>query len=218
MSTDQSGAKRWDAIPVWGTGWFVAVFVLDTAIWFADQDRAIWLGFVLLPVAGAAAVGLPTFMAVRTNGSRAPRAQALVWIVGFTIAAALVMNNVLEHHRLGRPGEVNVNTTETMRQRQASFSRWGKSPEVMASFFFSIGAIFSLAVTTGIVSGIIATTPTAPHRWPSILGFGFATGLAMIAGLWSRSRRIDHPAGWPLRRRVHGRNDRRMGPIQAPTL
>jgi len=182
---DASQSRRWDAIPVWGTGWFVAVFVLVSAIWFVDQDRAVWLAFLLLPVAGAAAVGLPTFMAVRRNGSRAPRAQALVWVVGFTIAAALVMNTIRDHHRVGRPGEVNANTTETMRQRQASFSRWGQSPEVMASFFFSIATIFSLAVTTGIVSGIVATKPTAPHRWPSVLGFGFATGLAMIAGLWA---------------------------------
>jgi hypothetical protein len=135
-------------------------------------------------MAGAAAVGLPTFIAVQRNGSRAPRAQALVWVVGFTIAAALVLNTVRDHHRPGRPGEVNVNTTETMRQRQASFTRWGQSPEVMSSFVFSIATIFGLAVTTGIVSGIVATKPTVRYRWLSVLRFGFAAGLGILAALW----------------------------------
>lgn len=46
-------------------------------------------------------------------------AQAFVWVVGFTIVGALLMNGFGDHHRLAKPGDLNINTRETMRERQA---------------------------------------------------------------------------------------------------
>jgi hypothetical protein len=107
-----------------------------------------------------------------------------VWVVGFTIAGAVLMNIVGPHHRLAQPGDLNINTTETMRQRQASFDRWGRPPEVVASFISSVVVIVSFALVAGILSAIVGTTVETPQRWRAIPIFGLAAAVGIIAGLW----------------------------------
>jgi hypothetical protein len=155
-------------------GWTVGAIALGVAFWLFAQERALWLSFLLIPAAGAAAFGLPTFVGARRTGSRAPVLQAFVWVVGFTIAGALLAKEFGDHHRLARPGDLNINTTETMRERQASFNRWGKPPEVMASLFFSVAVIVSVAVASGIVSATVGTHSATPGRWRAIPLFGVA--------------------------------------------
>jgi hypothetical protein len=184
METAQTREMRWHPVPFWGMGWTAGAVALGVAFWLFAEQRAVWLSFLLLPIAGAAAFGLPTYIGARRTGSRAPSAQAFVWVVGFTIAGVLLMNTFGDHHRLAEPGDLNINTRETMRERQASFDRWGSPPEVVASFFFSVAVIISFAITAGMVSAIVGTQRVTPQRWRAVLLFGLAASLAIIAGLW----------------------------------
>jgi len=119
METAQTREMRWHPVPFWGMGWTAGAVALGVAFWLFAEQRAVWLSFLLLPIAGAAAFGLPTYIGARRTGSRAPSAQAFVWVVGFTIAGVLLMNTFGDHHRLAEPGDLNINTRETMRERQA---------------------------------------------------------------------------------------------------
>jgi hypothetical protein len=175
---------RWDVVPLWGIGWTVGAIALVLAFWLFTERRVVWLSFLLLPTAGASSYGLPTIVGIHRTGSRAPWLQAFIWVLGFTIAAAVLMDACADQHRLAQPGDLNINTTETMRQRQASFDKWGMPPERVASLLFSAVVIISFALASGSVAAIVASEVTTPHRWLAIPLFGLASAGAIIAGLW----------------------------------
>jgi hypothetical protein len=112
----------------------------------------------------------------------APRRQAGVWVVAFLVAMSFVAEKFAQPHRLARPGDLNINTTETMRQRQLSFERWGRPPEDVDRLVFLILAVACFAVTSGTVSALVATTKRAPRRWQHALLFGVAAGGSVIVG------------------------------------
>jgi hypothetical protein len=184
MEAAQAREVRWHPVPFWGMGWTVGAIALGIAAWLFEEKRAVWLSFLLLPTAGIAAFGLPTVIGAFRTGSRAPWAQAFIWVVGFTIAGVLLMNTFGDQHRLAEPGDLNINTSETILQRQASFDKWGRSPEEMASFFFSVAVIITFAVAAGILSAIVGTQAAALHKWLAIPLFGLAAALGIVVGLW----------------------------------
>ena len=122
MDARSARKPRWHPVPFSALGWTVGAIALGVAFWLFAQERAYWLSFLLLPTAGAVAFGLPTFVGARRTGSRAPLVHALVWELGFTIAAALVMNEFGDRNRPAKPGDLNMNTSETIRQRSSEFS------------------------------------------------------------------------------------------------
>jgi hypothetical protein len=184
METAQARSTRWHPVPFWGIGWSVGAIAFLAALAVFAKERAWWVSFLLLPTAGAAAFGLPTYVGARRTAARAPLMQAFVWVAGFTIAGAFVMNDLSDRHRLAKPGELNINTDESMRERQRSFARWGRPPEVVASLFLSVGVVISFSVVSGIVSANIGTDAGTPQRAVASTLFGIAAAFGIIIGLW----------------------------------
>jgi hypothetical protein len=183
MDNAQGREMRWHPVPFWGMGWTLGAITLGIAFWLFAEKRAVWLSLVLIPPAGVVAFGLPWLIGALRAGSRSPHMQALVWVVGFTIAATLLMNTLGSHHRGAEPGDQNTNTFETMVQRQSSFDKWGRPPEVVASFLFSVAVIISFAGASGIVSAMVGAQPATPQPWRAIPSFGLTAAVGIISVL-----------------------------------
>ena len=164
----------------WGAGWCVGAIMLAPETFGLVAER----GGLLLPLrmllASAAAFGAPTFIAARRSGWRWPTIHALIWFIGFTVAGIVVIEYLRPH--APAPGALNINTTETMRARQASFGRWGVAPEVVSAYIFTITVIAAAPFSTAFLSALIATGAIMARVGRAAL-FGVAAAMAILGGV-----------------------------------
>ena len=133
-------------------------------------------------LAGTASVGIPTYLGARRNRSHRPIVQSLVWVASFAVAAVMLSEHYLERTALAQPGELNINTFETMRERQASFDRWGVAPEVVSSFMLTLTVVVASSFCGGLLSALVGSGWGRTRLMRGML-FGLATAVATTAGL-----------------------------------
>lgn len=173
---------RWHPIPFWGMGWTVALVACFIAMVLLAEDRMLPVAFLLIALAALAAFGLPVFVSARRAGARAPILEAGVWAFASFLAMSIIADTYAVPHRLARPGDLNVNTTETMRARQQSFDRWGLSPEAIERRVTLVSAIGTFAVASGFCSALLGGVPGRRRKWSSVFTFGLTAALAVYAG------------------------------------
>lgn len=167
------------SIAAWGFGWCVGAIIL--LLFVLDATRAQPIAAVLFVAAGAAAFGVPTHLATRPYGSGRAIGQALIWVIGFAVAGALLSDHYLAQTGLASPGDLNINTDETMRARQASFDRWGVEPDVVSSVAFTFTIVTAFCFGSGTLSALIASGWGIKRMIRGML-FGLVTTVAVIAG------------------------------------
>jgi hypothetical protein len=163
----------------WGLGWGISV--LTAAVAFAIGDwRAVWGHYPVALVIGTIGFGLPVRLGAQRNGSRYPTVEAVIWVLGFTLAAIVLVDHFVAATQLAKPGDLNINTTETMRQRTEYYSTWHYPPE--AVFVFTV--LSSFGIGCGFLSAFVAQWPSRGiAQLASATGFAAATGLAVFVGL-----------------------------------
>lgn len=144
--------------------------------------RAEAIEALLVLLASAASFGGPTYFAARRHESRQPLVQALVWVVGIAGAGIVLSEYYLAQTALAQPGDLNINTYETMRARQASFDSWGQSPETVSSFVFTFTVVMASTFGTGLLSALVASGWRIAGVIRGTL-FGLASAFAITAGL-----------------------------------
>lgn len=166
----------------WGVGWCIGAVIFALAFLVLSARRAEVVTTPLILLGSAVSFGVPTYLAARRNGSRRPIVQALVWVIVFTIGGIALSEHFLARTALASPGELNINTYETMRARQASFDRWGVEPEVVSSFVFTFAVVVASSFGSGLLSAL-AVSGVGIIRLIRGTLFGLATAIAIIAGL-----------------------------------
>jgi len=170
------------AIVAWGVGWCIGAVIFAMGFVLLAAFRAEAIEALLVLLASAASFGGPTYFAARRHGSRQPFVQALVWVIGIAVAGIVLSEYYLAQTALAQPGDLNINTYETMRARQASFDRWGVPPETVSSFAFTFAVVIASTFGSGLLSALVA------GGW-GIAGvirgtlFGLAGVIAITAGL-----------------------------------
>ena len=160
------------------------LFVPDVPLIEKAIRTAAVYAFLLIGLAGASAFGLPAFVAAYRTRSDRPSTQAVIWIAAFFIAMCPVALAYAQPHQLARPGDLNINTTETMRQRQQSFDRWGVPPETIERHLLVLKAVASFAFLGGAFSTFIAGVGGARRRWLDALLVGMAAVAGVILGAY----------------------------------
>jgi hypothetical protein len=103
-------------------------------------------------------------------------------VIGFTATVVILAQFAAASTKLASLGELNINTTETMRQREASFRRYGQAPEVVSRVML----VLSVLVTFGTGCGFLSALAAQEAGFGSVLRallFGIASCLALFMGL-----------------------------------
>jgi hypothetical protein len=163
----------------WSLGWGLGLVMSAVAVVALREWRSYWLCYLIELGVALVAFGLPIRAGARRTGSRHPTTEAMIWIVGFTAAAVVLTNYYLANTALALPGDLNINTTETIRERNEYFSRPHLPPELV--FSFSVVALF--AGGCGLLSGITARPwQGTTDLWRAAV-FGASTGVAVLTAL-----------------------------------
>jgi hypothetical protein len=167
----------------WGSGWCVGV--VGASIGLAlSVSGASWILYPLVPVVGAISFGFPSYVGARRARACHPIAQAIIWIIGFTAAALVLAQFYVASTRLASPGDLNINTTETMRRRVDYIGRFGHPPEVVFAAAFVLAVLVAFAAGCGFLSGLTATSSARGFNdTVRALVFGGATCVAVFTGL-----------------------------------
>lgn len=169
-------------IAAWAIGWCVGAMVFAVAFAVLAVQRTEWMVALLVLPASLAAFGFPTYIAARRNASRRPIVQALIWTIGAAAAGMVLSHHYVAETALASPGDLNINTTETIRARQASFERWGVAPEVVDSYVFSLEIIIAGCFGSALGSTLVAAAWEVKRLIHGML-FGLASAIAVVAGV-----------------------------------
>lgn len=174
---------RMRAVAAWAMGWAIGVAAFLVGFVVLGTRRAEAITTLIILFGSAAAFGLPNYVASRQARSKRPLVQALVWFVCFAVAGILLSKYYLAHTGLALPGELNINTDETIRARQASFDRWGVPPETVSSVVFTFDVLVASCLASGLLSALVASGWGVTRLIRGML-FGVATTVAIVAGLF----------------------------------
>lgn len=169
------------AIIAWGVGWCIGAAIFTMGFLVLATRRVEVVDALLILFASAVSFGGPAYFAARRDGSRQPIVQALVWIIGITTAGMVLSDYYLAQTALAQPGELNINTYETMQARQASFDRWGVPPETVSSFVFTCAVVIASTFASGLLSALVVSRGMAGIIRAAL--FGLASTVAITAGL-----------------------------------
>jgi hypothetical protein len=139
-----------------------------------------WSNAVLIVLVAAAAFGAPTLYATRAAGARHAWLQTAVWATGAALAMMFWAYGAaqISADDVGGP-EVNVNTTETMRQlteESQSASSW---PEEVV---LAGRVLIAFAALCGITTGMIAAKCKGVSPVVAAVGFAVAAAVAVATG------------------------------------
>jgi hypothetical protein len=136
--------------------------------------------YPLLLVVGALAFGLPTLLSARRRGSGLASAEAIVWAIGFVIAAVTLTAALTTASDLASPGDVNAVTTADMQRRNEYFRTW-HYPRA-AVLVVEVGGGFAFAC--GFITGVLSQpSRNGVARLASSAAFGIVTVVAIFLGL-----------------------------------
>ncbi len=118
------------SVVAWGAGWAVAAAMVALASGGIAPGTFTWSNAVLIVFVAAAAFGVPTLYATRAAGARQAWLQTAVWATGAALAMMFWAYGGarISADDVGGP-DVNVNTTETMRQRTEDSQNSSSWPE-----------------------------------------------------------------------------------------
>lgn len=105
----------------------------------------------------------------------------MVWVVGFAVAGLLLWDRYLAETGLAPPGALNINTTETMQARQASFDRWGMEPEAVSSVIFTLAIVTGFGFASATLSSLLGSGFGGRRILRATL-FGLISAAAVVAG------------------------------------
>lgn len=174
----------WPLVLNWGVGWTVGPVFYFGGFALLVHERMPSVAFLLIGLAGACAFGLPAIIAARRTNSRTPMLQGLAWVACFFVAMSMVALTFAEPHQMARPGELNINTTESMLERQQSFDRWGLPPEAIARRNLLRAAVLSFAFAGGVFSALIAGAHRPAWTVVAVLTSGLAAGAGVMLGAY----------------------------------
>jgi hypothetical protein len=164
----------------WGLGWSAGLFLIALYFWAIVMDHG-WPQYPLLLSAGFAALGWPMYISARDQRSARPRTEAILWVIGFVVLVSVLTEYQPAAARLASPGEVNVNTTESMQRREWYFHTFHRSPEQIGQIVFVFAAISMFGAGCGLASGAAATWSWAGRKkFMHSIAFGAATSAAVL--------------------------------------
>jgi hypothetical protein len=165
----------------WAAGWSLSVFIAVGPVVHLSGVQNFWFLYPLAPLIGSIAFGFPAYVGARSSKSSRPRWQALIWVIGFTATVVILAQFAAASTKLASLGELNINTTETMRQREASFRRRSSSGGRVPRDADAVGAR-DVRDGCGFLSALAAQEAGFGSVLRALL-FGIASCLALFMGL-----------------------------------
>jgi hypothetical protein len=193
MDTPAVAPRRQELHPALaaGFGWTFALVFAGVLFSTADPADLGLRQIIGAAVIGLAAFGMPMGALARRHGSRAPSRERLIWTIVVTVTTLILIDQAASVN-LASPGELNINTTETMRERQASFDRWGRPPEDVQALIRTVTVIAIGAILASVLSALAGAEPPRGRRFYLLLPVyaawtAVALGVSAIAGMLAMS-------------------------------
>ena len=168
------------SVVAWGAGWAVAACMVALASGGISPGAFTWSNAVIIVFVAAAAFGAPTLFATRAGGSRRAWLQTAIWATGAALAMMFWAFGAarISADDVGGP-DVNVNTTETMRQRTADSQNASSWPEELV---LAGRVLVAFSALCGLATGLIAAQRRGVSRVVAALGFAVAAAVAVTTG------------------------------------
>lgn len=167
-----------NAILGWFLGWAGGGLIAAAMIAVLSGSDVHWVANVLAVAFAAVGFGFPVVKGATAAGASHPKLEGLVWTIGFSVAAMMLVGYYVDSTGLAQPGDLNINTTETMRQRDEYFRTAHYPPEVV----FATWVVVLTAGTCGLVSGVVNTGRTVARAWRPIV-FAATVAAGIVAAL-----------------------------------
>jgi hypothetical protein len=167
---------RLDLVGMWAACWAVAAIAGVGG--FAFDGTLVWVRYVLLTAAACLALVPPNYRGAKARGSRHPVGEATVWAAGAVFVVLALMRQYDLATGLAAPGDLNVNTTETIRHRQ-QLADWGLVQPGLLMAVTAPLAIMAVALLAGMLG---CGGPSAVRR---ALGFSVCATAGIVLGVVS---------------------------------
>lgn len=162
----------------WGVGWAAGIVVVGAAV-LAAQWRVPWVLYSLVLVIGALSFGLPARLNAKRRGRKRANAEAAVWIIGFWLAGCALLYSFGPPGQLASETDVNLVTTEEIRQRNQRSEGPHFPPDAVAAFCVIAGFGFA----GGSLSSLIGSASSGQRRWMAALQRGVRATVAVPVGV-----------------------------------